>query len=80
MSNNFIELTDDQLNALHTWAMNHRKAWKMQLMEVWNGARRVPNYSPYLQQIRNTLGPAWLTKVNFPELDTEKHRRSLLKK
>lgn len=54
-------ITAEQFGALQKWSAAYGKTWKEALTTAWlRGGDRNPNYSPYLQQIRNQHGPSWL--------------------
>jgi len=56
----------EQLEAVKAFATKHGRTWKDKLLTAWmNGAdAREPN-GHLLRQVRNTLGPRWLDKVNL---------------
>lgn len=62
-------LAPEQLEALRAFASANGKQWKSKLNVAWSTGR----YSDYpgsheygyLQQVRNTFGPTWLTKFSF---------------
>lgn len=55
------KLTQDQLEALRTYAANNGRTWKAKLGDDWMTGRS----NGELQQIRNTFGPTWLTRFRF---------------
>jgi hypothetical protein len=65
MNTEKIELTPDQGAALDRYARQHGPRWKTRLHEAWidgnYGYLANKDDSAYLQQVRNTLGPTWLT-------------------
>ena len=57
------QLTSGQQEALDHFKRRHGKAWKEELSAAWTSGRdAVGVYGPFLRQIRNTLGPAWLAR------------------
>lgn len=57
-------ITHDQAEALRTWAKEYGRTWKRDLLDAWLVAgSRWNHYSPYLQQLRNQLGPSWLNQI-----------------
>ena len=58
-----MNLTTEQAEALQAFAQKYGRCWKQTLMEAWLSGRDVgePN-GHLLRQIRNNLGPSWLTK------------------
>lgn len=60
-----MPIPQSMLEALNKWAKAYgEKKWKAALRIAWiRGGDRDPVYSPYLQQLRNQYGPAWLTLV-----------------
>jgi hypothetical protein len=58
--------TAEQIAVLHTWSSKHGRTWKSKLREAWmTGDYDGFEGSRYLQQIRNTFGPSWMTRVKF---------------
>lgn len=57
-------LTDDERDALATYAATHGRNWKAQLRDDWMNART----SGILQQLRNSanFGPRGLTNFRLP--------------
>lgn len=63
--------SEEQIKALQTFAAHNGRTWKSALCFCWetgrykdfNGVER----SDLLQQIRNSLGPSWLTRFRLPE-------------
>jgi hypothetical protein len=50
----------------HLWSTKHGCTWKSKLREGWmTGDYDGFEGSSYLQQIRNTFGPSWLTRVKL---------------
>lgn len=66
-------LTEAQRLAVLAYASEHGRNWKSDLSADWmRAAARVGGrHSAELQQIRNTLGPAWLNKVSLKDLATK---------
>ena len=57
------EPSAEQWEALKTYAAEHGRTWKSQLLDDWTYART----SGPLQQIRNQFGPRWLLSINILE-------------
>lgn len=55
-------LTQDQLEALRSYAKQNGRTWKSKLWDDWMTGRA----NGELQQIRNTFGPTWLTRFRLP--------------
>lgn len=59
----------EQLNALRKYAQRHGRNWKQSLRDVWFNGRYDwdgdGDISCYLQQVRNQLGPSWLTNFKL---------------
>lgn len=53
------ELSAEQRSALSNFRQQHPRNWKSKLLDGWMRAA----YPGPLQQIRNSLGPEWLSKV-----------------
>lgn len=53
------DLTPEQRDALIAFAQEHGRNWKAALISGWLRAA----FPGYLQQIRNSFGPEWLTKL-----------------
>ena len=51
--------------AVLAFAREHGRYWKRELSDGWVRAR----YPGLLQSARNTLGPAWLTRVTIAQLE-----------
>lgn len=64
-------LTMAQLQALKDFAKENGRTWKASLSLAWmQAAARVNGeVSPELQQVRNTLGPAWLNRVTLIDIE-----------
>lgn len=62
-------LTNDQLQALRSYAKQYGRYWKASLRESWmNGDYSGFQGEPaYLQQVRNTFGPSWLARFVLPK-------------
>ena len=66
-------LTPHQADAILAYAHEHGRNWKSDLRADWMHARarvyRGPHdYRAELQQVRNQLGPSWLTRVKLTEV------------
>lgn len=62
----------EQIEALQSWKRVHGRNWKSALREAWmsgdyNGIDPHGNTAAYLQQVRNTFGPSWLTRLTLPD-------------
>lgn len=59
------EPTQEQLDALEEFAARYGRCWREELRACWSNGRYPyglsQDCSAYLQQVRNRLGPAWLT-------------------
>jgi len=53
------DLTPERRSALIAFAREHGRGWKSVLLAGWLRAA----FPGYLQQIRNSHGPAWLAKL-----------------
>ena len=62
-----FDVTQEQWNALQEYANHYGRNWKSNLLRDWETGR---NPNPYLQQVRNNLGPTWL--VNLRGISTRK--------
>lgn len=63
MTNQTAPLTPDQAQALRDYAQRHGRTWKRQLNHAWMTGQFWPgDAAPLLQQIRNSHGPAWLSR------------------
>ncbi len=65
-------MNEQQLTAIRTFARVNGRTWKAALRDAW----MTGNYrdygvdfddAGYLQQLRNTLGPAWLVRYRLPQ-------------
>lgn len=65
-------LTPEQREHLLAYAEENGHAWKQKLNLDWmRAAARVRGeHSGYLQQVRNQLGPEWLSKVTLEQIRT----------
>ena len=66
-------LSDEQLEALSAYARQLGKNWKEHLLTDWMNAGEKTRFKgewAYLQQIRNKLGPSWLSRISDMELDS----------
>jgi hypothetical protein len=55
------------ISALQAWARLHGRTWKAELRQAWEtGNYRGFAAYPYLQQVRNSCGPSWLTRFKLP--------------
>jgi hypothetical protein len=65
------DLSTEELAVLQRFAEAYGRQWKAGLRESWNTGHYRWHVSAAdaatLQQIRNTKGPAWLTKFRFPK-------------
>lgn len=69
-----LQLSQQQLDALRTFAVANGARWKSKLNVAWATGR----YGDYkgaddgtsLQQVRNAFGPSWLVKFSFDNLKT----------
>ena len=64
----------EQFAALRAFADANGPQWKSKLNTAWSTGR-YRDYAGteaccYLQQVRNTFGPSWLTKFSFDKLKT----------
>ena len=58
------QLTQEQSEALVSWAHLYGRTWKQALRFAWmDGNYHGFTKSNYLQQIRNSFGPSWLVRV-----------------
>lgn len=57
-------LTAAQRQALIAFASRHGAGWKDKLSALWLRAAAGPD----LQQVRNELGPAWLSRVTLRQI------------
>jgi hypothetical protein len=71
-------LSPEQIAALRTFAGANGAQWKSKLNVAWSTGR-YRDYAGtdacgYLQQVRNTFGPAWLFRFSFdkPKTHSEK--------
>lgn len=70
-------LTPEQREALRDFAKNNGRYWKQELNTAWFYGREPGPSSHLLRQIRNNLGPTWLTNFRLSEHeDEEKQPRS----
>ena len=63
-----MKLTAEQFNALHRYAMRHGHNWKADLRGDWIASHYFgidAKDTPLLQQVRNNLGPSWLTRFSL---------------
>jgi hypothetical protein len=62
--------TVDQARAIVAFANENGRTWKDKLRSAWltASARIHGEHSPYLQQVRNTLGPSWLNSCTLDEV------------
>jgi len=61
-------VTEEQLDAIKQFAANEGRCWKATLRSCWRTATYP--YHAYdtqhlLQQVRNSVGPAWLNKFKL---------------
>lgn len=62
-----MQPTLEQVAALQAYAKAHGRCWKSQLREAWmTGIYGSGDDSQHLQQVRNNLGPSWLTRYRLP--------------
>lgn len=62
----FGEPSAEQWEALQAFAALHGRHWKQALRDAWmNGDYGTFADAGLLQQLRNTFGPAWLTRVDL---------------
>jgi hypothetical protein len=54
--------TQEQIEALASYAAKNGNTWKSKLMESW---AKGSNTDPLLQQVRNQLGPSWLASFTI---------------
>jgi hypothetical protein len=59
------EPTVEQLDALKKFAAIYGRNWKQELRDAWmsGDGRDIGE----LRQLRNTLGPSWLNRFQFPK-------------
>lgn len=67
-------LSPEQLAALRAFADANGARWKSKLYAAWSTGR-YRDYAGteaygYLQQVRNTFGPSWLTRFSFDDTKT----------
>jgi len=61
----------EQFAALRAYAGIHSGNWRKNLLSAWlNGNYEGFKHSHLLQQVRNTLGPAWLDTFDLPTINT----------
>jgi hypothetical protein len=53
--------SQEQLEALRSYANAHGRQWKSNLLSDWEHGRTVGE----LQQVRNQFGPSWLVKFKL---------------
>lgn len=69
MTASLDKLTSEQREALLHFRDQHGRSWKNQLLDGWLRAA----YPGPLQQIRNSLGPEWLSKVREADFLPDDH-------
>lgn len=59
----------DQAQAILRFAASNGRHWKSKLLSAWTSGRdeRLPD-SGLLRQVRNELGPVWLSQVSLKGL------------
>lgn len=63
-------MTQTQTDAIQQWARLHGRRWKSALRNAWmTGNYEGFEASNELQQLRNSLGPAWLIKFRLGGAD-----------
>ena len=61
-----MNLTRPQYEALQAYATKHGTHWKSKLKTAWLTGRDIDEpRGNQLRQVRNLLGPAWLTKFKL---------------
>lgn len=56
-----MTLTDEQREALTTFAAKHGSRWKDRLLDAWMTGRDASEPNGHaLRQVRNRFGPSWL--------------------
>ena len=70
---NNAELTSEQRGALGRFVAHHGDDWKRWLMSAWmtgeyRAAAVFGDDAAYLQQVRNTFGPDWLSNQSQHEI------------
>ena len=64
-----VALTSAQFSALQCYARRHGRYWKSRLHDDWATGRDAQEEGgAFLRQIRNTLGPAWLSGYRLTEV------------
>lgn len=68
MTNPKLNPTPQQVKALQVWAREQGRTWKAALREAWMSGNygHTTAATNQLQQVRNTLGPSWLTRYKLP--------------
>ena len=62
----FADLNPDQLAAVQGFADRHGPGWRGQLLDAWlNGSDAREPSGHLLRQVRNQLGPSWLSKAQI---------------
>jgi len=56
------DLTLEEIDAITTYAAEHGRTWKRQLLDDWMHCRL---WGP-IHHLRNTRGPSWLARFRFP--------------
>jgi|GEM_PF-1554838 len=67
----FLELSDEQQEAILIYAAEKGDNWKEQLSSSWEKGTYNWNHSDkshLLQEVRNQFGPSWLADVCIPEV------------
>jgi hypothetical protein len=60
----FGDLTPEQRHAVQSFADRHGPNWRGDLLDAWlNGSDAREPDGHLLRQVRNKLGPTWLSKV-----------------
>ena len=61
-----IQLTSEQRLALDTFKVRYGARWKLRLIQVWkSGAENKEHYGKVLKQLRTSIGPGGLERVNL---------------
>ena len=59
--------TAEQLARLQSFAAEHGRNWKSELLGMWLNGRDANQHDGHLlRQVRNQLGPSWLSRFTLP--------------
>lgn len=63
--------SSEQMQALIEWSEYKGRAWKQALRDAWmTGDYDSFEKSNFLQQLRNSFGPSWLTQFSLRQFNT----------